>query len=488
MLSSLFLAQAPRLPCTPLRTLSSALVCAAALAGCTSLPVTPAPVTELSQEVASQPYLYQNGWLSAAAATPPPTGPEQAWWLRYEDASLNQLMDNIDRSNPTLEQAQARWRQAQALVRSAQATSAPQVDTSLGANRSGNSGNDSGSSNQLRAGVTIGWALDLWGRNALRVQAAQANADAAQADIAAARLTLQLSTAENYVQLRSLELQQDLLQATLESYQRALDLTTNQYNSGFVARADVIQAQTQLQSVRTQITSNARQHALNHNAIATLSGTVPAALVIGPSPWLQLPAPAAQPPQLPSALLLQRPDLLASQQLLQAANAELGVAQSAWLPDLNLSLTGALQADSWSQWINAPLRVWSIGPALAASLFDGGTRAAATAQAQASLDGQTAAWRALVLQAIREVDDALASSAWLQQQHEQQAELVALAQENLRVMQNQYDAGMVSYLDVSIVQNQELTSRRNMLDLQAQRLLANMQLVAALGGNWSMQP
>ena len=147
-----------------------------------------------------------------------------------------------------------------------------------------------------------------------------------------------------------------------------------------------------------------------------------------------------------------------------------------------------MQAESWSQWINAPLRVWSIGPALAANLFDGGTRQAATAQAQASLDGQSAAWRALVLQAIREVDDALASSAWLQQQHEQQAELVALAQENLRVMQNQYDAGMVSYLDVAIVQNQELTSRRTMLDLQAQRLLANMQLVAALGGNWSMQP
>lgn len=487
MLFSHFLAHAQH---ASLRTLTSTILCAAALAGCTSLPQTPSPTSmaALSQAVGSAPYLYQDGWLSATAATPPRQELEQAWWLRYEDPSLNQLMDDIERSNPTLEQAQARWRQAQASVRSAQASSAPQVEANLGGSRSGNSGSDSGSIDQLRAGVTIGWALDLWGRNALRVQAAQAHANAAQADIAAARLALQLSTAEHYVQLRNLELQQDLLQATLASYQRALDLTTNQYNSGFVARADVIQAQTQLQSVRTQITSNARQHALAHNALATLSGTVPAALQIAPSPWLQLPAPAAQPSQLPSALLLQRPDLVAAQQLLQAANAELGVAQSAWLPDLDLSLSGALQANSWSQWINAPLRVWSLGPALAAKLFDGGTRAATTAQAQANLDGQTAAWRALVLQAIREVDDALASSAWLQQQHEQQAQLVALAQDNLRVMHNQYDAGMVSYLDVAIVQNQELASRRTMLDLQAQRLLANMQLVAALGGNWSEQP
>ncbi|THU05015.1 efflux transporter outer membrane subunit [Lampropedia puyangensis] len=442
------------------------------------------PVLPANLEAAvSTPFLHQDGWLATANQAIPTDTNRMHWWELYGDEALNQLMHAINKNNPTLEQAQARWREAQANIANMRAIDSPQIAANAAATRAGTS--TSATSNQLRTGLTINWLPDLWGRNALRVQAAQASAQAAHADVAAARLALQLSTAENYVQLRTLELQRTLLQETQQAYQRALELTTNQYESGFVARADVIQAQSQLQSVRTQLTSNERQYALTRNAIAALTGQVPATLNLPASHWQALPEPPAQPAQLPSALLLQRPDVAAAQHLLTAAHARMGVAQKAWLPDLNLNASAALQAASWSEFINAPLRIWSLGPALAASVLDGGARQAEQAQVQAQIDGQAAAWRGQVLQAIKEVEDALATSAWLLQQHEQQTEMVKLAQENLRVMQNQYQSGLVSYLDVALVQNQELTNRRNLLDVQAQRLQANMQLFAALGGNWN---
>lgn len=407
------------------------------------------------------------------------------WWAAYDDAQLASLLDAVARANPTLAQAEARWRQALAQVDAARALALPLLGANASASRSGGGTSSSGTGRLYAAGLNLAWTPDLWGRVAREREAAGATAQAASAEIAAARLALQLAAAQAYVRLRALD-QHLALQAQADTaYARSLQLTRHQYEAGLVARADVIQAETQLQALRTQVFTLTRQRALEENALALLSGSTPSQLQIA-AHSAALPAVPAIPDAVPASLLLRRPDLAAAERLVAAANARIGVAQSAWLPDLTLSATGALQGGSFARLLQAPARVWSLGPSLAASLFDGGTRQAAEAQAWAAYDAQAAAWRASVLQAVRETEDALVALASLSAQDAQQQRLVALAADNERVVTYRYEAGEISFLEVATAQNLALSSRRAALDVQAERLVASMQLIAALGGGWAM--
>lgn len=468
----------------PAATLS-ALLTAAALAACSA----PVPRAEPGVELPAR-FHHEAGWLAAAAldgtASPAASAAQQAWWRVFEDPVLDRLLREVGAANASLEEIAARVRQAEAVVAAARAEGRPQLGGSVSASRSGSSANGIGETagTRLSAGLAIAWTPDLWGRIALQQEATRADAAALAADLAAARLALELSAAQHYVRLRTLERRQSLLLRTLDAYQRSLQLTRNQYDSGFVARADVIQAEAQLQSVRTQLLSSRRQHALELNALAELTGRTPSGLQLAPAPDVLLPQVPATPEALPSSLLVRRPDLAAAQRRLAAANARIGVARTAWLPDLSLGASASLQADRLSRWLEAPVRVWSLGPTLAAALLDGGARRSLLAQAEAAYDAQAAAWRASVLQAVRETEDTLASLAILQEQAAQQEILVALAEENLRVVDNRYQAGVVSFLEVATAQNLALDSQRNALEVQAERLIASMQLVAALGGGW----
>lgn len=468
-------------------------IAASLLAVGTLLAACSTPTLREPPQAALPPHFHHEaGWLAAAALGEPaapssaPTTNDSAWWQLFDDPVLDRLLQAVGAANPDLEAAAARLRQAEAGVAAADAEARPWVDGGVSATRSGSRGNDNDSSGtRLSAGLTIGWSPDLWGRIALARQAARADSDASAADLAAARLALELNTALRYVRLRTLERQRRLLLGTLDAYQRSLQLTRNQYDAGFVARADVIQAETQLQSVRTQLLSNRRQHVLELNSIAELTGVPPSELVLVPAPpQAALPPLPAVPRTLPSSLLVRRPDLAAAQRRLAAANARIGIAETAWLPDLGLSASASLQADRLRDWLEAPIRVWSLGPALAATLFDGGARRASIAQAEAAHDALAAQWRGAVLQAMRETEDALASLAILSEQAQQQATLVALAAENLRVVENRYQAGVVSFLEVATAQNLALDSQRNALEVQAEQLIASMELVAALGGGW----
>ncbi|KQP23508.1 efflux transporter outer membrane subunit [Pseudorhodoferax sp. Leaf267] len=430
-----------------------------------------------------QAFRHEAGWQAAQAATVPL---QPDWWAAYGDPVLAGLLAQVAQANPTLAQAEARWRQALAQVDAARALGLPQLGASAAASRSGGGNSSTGTGRLYTAGLDLAWTPDLWGRVAREREAAGAGVQAADALVAAARLALQLAAAQGYVRLRALD-QHLALQAQAETaYARSLQLTRYQYEAGIVARADVIQAETQLQSLRTQVFSIGRQRALEENALATLAGTTPAQLRIAARDAALPPVPAI-PAGVPAALLLRRPDIAAAERLVAAANARIGVARTAWLPDLTLSASGALQSGSLGRWLQAPARVWALGPSLAANLFDGGTRRAAEAQAWAVHDEQAAAWRAAVLQAVRETEDALVALASLTAQDQQQQRLVALATDNERVVTYRYEAGEISFLEVATAQNLALTSRRAALDVQAERLTASMQLIAALGGGWQMQ-
>jgi NodT family efflux transporter outer membrane factor (OMF) lipoprotein len=413
------------------------------------------------------------------------------WWRVYGDAELNRLLQRVGESNAELAQAEARWRQAMAQVDAARALAFPQLGVGASITRSGGSGG-SGSSTlggttgtrQIYAtGLDLSWAPDVWGRAARTRVAAEADADALAALRDAARLALQLTAAQGYVRMRALDANLALQMQADVAYARSLQVTQLQYEAGLVARADVIQAETQLQSLRTQAFTLQRQRALEANALALLAGATPAEVPLFPIDTA-LPAVPPVPTALPGELLRRRPDLAAAEQQLAAAHARLGVAQTAWLPDFTLSASGTLQASNLARLLDAPARVWSLGPQLAATLFDGGARRANEVAFNAAYDEQAAAWRGGVLAAVRETEDALVRVSTLAEQEQQQQRLVELASENERVVGFRYEAGEISFLEVATAQNLALSARRAAIDVRAERLAASMALVAALGGGW----
>ena len=448
-------------------------------------------------------FRHDAGWRTVAAAMPSvqgATAPADNGWAAFADPLLQSLVQETAEGNQTLAQAEARYRQAVAVLGASRSDFFPQLGARTSATRSGGGGSSNNNTRTTTAGTAyaasleLSWVPDLWGRVRRQVESDQARLQASDADRAAARLAQQVLVAQAYFQLRIIDRQNALLQRTLVSYDRALQLTRNQYEAGIVARADVIQSETQRESLRVQIFTLERERTQAEHAIAVLLGRAPGQWRLPPSdvPDTQAVSPGshralavpAVAPQLPSELLLRRPDIVAAERQVAAANASIGVAQSAWWPDLTLGASVGSSASRFAQLLDTPQRVWSLGPSLAATLFDGGRRAAATEQAQALYDERVAAYRQSALAAWQEVEDALSGLQSLAAQAAQQQRLVALAQENERVVTNRYREGLVSFLELSTAQNLTYTSQRNALDTLGEQLATSVRLLAALGGGW----
>ncbi len=402
------------------------------------------------------------------------------WWQIFKDDDLNTLIAAAGTANQTLQQAEARYRQASALLRATRSTFWPTIGVSGAGTRSG--GNTQSTETSYTAAADASWSVDLWGRIRREIEADRALAKVSAADLAGTHLSIQAAVAESYIRLRILDQHQDLLQQTIEAYDKALTLTQNQYTAGIVARADVIQAETQVQSLRTQIADLERARAEEENIIAVLLGRPPAGFAVTETGLL--PSLPTAPETLPSTLLVRRPDIVAAEQHVVAANAEIGVARAAWFPDLTLGARGQLQSSRFSDLFDTPQRIWSLGPSFALTLFDAGRRSAVSDQAEARYDEQVAAYRQTVLDGLRDVEDSLLALQTLQNKKVQQQRLVALAEENERVVMNRYKSGMVTYLEISVAQNLTFSSRRTALDIDADLLLAHIQLITALGGGW----
>ncbi|HEY9279004.1 MAG TPA: efflux transporter outer membrane subunit [Eoetvoesiella sp.] len=430
------------------------------------------------------------GW---TVARPDDAGLRGDWWRLYDDASLNRLMDTLLTSNLNIAQAEAQYREAQALVSSAQAGFYPTVGTSASVTRSG-SGNGQGgsdissgagnSSNQFALSGIVSWEPDVWGRVRRSVQASQAGLQASAADIASTRLSMQSTLAQTYFRLRALDAEQRLLQETVEAYERSLTMTQNRLAAGVAAQADVAVSRTQLENTRTQLLALAWQRAQFEHAIAVLLGQAPSSFdldmmqTVGTVPEI--------PVALPSQLLERRPDVAAAERRTAAANAQIGVAQAAWFPDLTLSAQGGFRSGQWAQWLTAPFSFWSLGPALAYTVFDGGARRAQVDQSRAAYDAQVAAYRLTVLSALREVEDYLVQLYVLGQEQTTQGRALESARESLRLTQNQYEAGLIDYLSVVQVETTALSTERAAISLMADRLVVSVQLITALGGGWDV--
>ncbi|MBN2691171.1 MAG: efflux transporter outer membrane subunit [Burkholderiaceae bacterium] len=444
------------------------------LAACAATPPEPAVKVALPAS-----YTQANSdWQPAQALAAAPRG---AWWSVFDDPVLADLEAQVAQHNQSLAAQLAAYEQAQAAVSQAQAAYYPTLTTGASATRA-KTANIGTVGNSLSASLGASWEPDLWGKVRLQVQAGQASAAASAATLASTQLSLQSTLATSYLQLRSVDAQTKLANDTVAAYQRALQLTDNRYKAGVDTAADVAQARTQLLQAQTSLTDLGVTRVQLQNAIAVLVGKPPSEFSL---PVVStLPAVPAIPAGIPAQLLQRRPDLAAAQAQVAAANAQIGVAQTAWFPNLTLSAQGGSQAARIAQLFSAPSLFWSIGPQLAATLFDGGLRRAQVASSQAAYRQTVASYRQSVLTALQQVEDNLAAQRILAQEAQQQAEVVQAADVSLRLAENQYKAGTAPYLNVLTAQTTATSARNAQLTLLNRRYAASVGLIQALGGGW----
>jgi NodT family efflux transporter outer membrane factor (OMF) lipoprotein len=421
-------------------------------------------------------------------ATPQQIDANHSWWEIYDDGTLNALILEADRANQNIHQAEAQYRQARATADAARAGFWPTLGVGAGVGRARTNTNGVNIGNNYSSAVDASWEPDIWGSVRRSVESGEAGSQASAADLAAARLSIQTTLAQDYLQLRVTDQLKELYARTIAAYVRSLQLTQSQYAAGVALRSDVAQAETQLKTAEAQaIDLDAQRGQLEH-AIAILLGKAPASFSLTPvasastlSLASHLPA---VPPGLPSDLLERRPDIAAAERRAALANANIGVAKAAYFPSLMLSASGGFNASSLAQWFDTPSRVWSLGAALAATIFDGGLRRAHTAQAIAAYDSAVAQYKQTVLSGFQDVEDNLTTLHVLDQEGAVQDQAVAAAQLSERLALSQYRAGTTTYLSVVSAQAIALSNERAAVQIRGRQLIASVGLIKAIGGGW----
>ncbi|MBF0487671.1 MAG: efflux transporter outer membrane subunit [Nitrospirae bacterium] len=440
---------------------------------------------------------------------------KDAWWEVFNDSRLNELEKEVSISNQNLAVKEAQYRQARALVDSVQlyptlsagaaftrnrtsgnltsgggtSSSAPSStgaasSPSSGTGKSSSSGGSQTTNTNYSLSATMSWELDIWGKLRRTIEAYQASAEASFADLEALRLSAQAELAQDYFQLRALDSQRQILNETIDGFEKTLKITRNRYESGAAGKADVLNAETQLKTTVAQSIDLGVQRATLEHAIALLMGK-PASAFSLPFTPLSFMTPSI-PNGVPSELLERRPDIAAAERRVAAANAQIGVAVAAYYPSLTLSPSSGLQSSVISKLFSWPSLVWSLGAQLTQTIFDGGLRLAVTEQARAGYDAAVATYRQTVLTAFQEVEDALSTNEILMAEQRAQDEAVKSAAAASAVALNQYKAGIIGSLDLIVIQNIELSNRKT-AEIISGRIMANsVMLIKALGGPWNV--
>jgi NodT family efflux transporter outer membrane factor (OMF) lipoprotein len=446
------------------------------LCGCAGPSPEPRPAMEVPPS-----FKEATAFRTASLTTPVP----DEWWRAFNEPALNALEGELVIGNENLKASVAQYRAAQAALAGNRSALYPNVGLGLTATRSSAPPfQDPGNTFSLAASAS--WEADLWGRVSAQVDSAQARLEASQADVAAARLSLQALLAQTYFSMRSDEVQIALLDETVAAYTRSLQLTRDRYDAGVVSAADVAQAQTQLKTAEAQRVEARSSRALLEHAIAVLLGKPPALVALPVT--ASLPGVPGVPLQLPSQLLQRRPDIAAAGQRVAAAQAQVGAARAAFFPSVELSGAAGYRADRLGGILSAPHLFWSIGPALALTVFDGGARQAGVDSANAAADLATASYRQTVLVAMQEVEDNLLLASALQEQAGLLQESLVAARRALEIANEQYRGGTVSYLNVVTAQAFVLSAERSLLDARTRSLGATNQLLKNIAGRWDVAP
>jgi NodT family efflux transporter outer membrane factor (OMF) lipoprotein len=401
------------------------------------------------------------------------------WWEIFGDPELNRLEELVNLNNQNVKQAEAQFRQARALVLANHADYYPTIGSTPAISQSYA---EKKASHGFSLPAVATWEPDLWGRVRLSIENAVSNAQVSAADLENIRLSQQALLATDYFLLAAQDMQLNLLSNTIEAYDKNLQLTINRHSGGVASRSDITLAQTQLAGAQAQSTQMRIARAQDEHAIAMLTGQLPASLEIGASKIGGPPPPI--PVAIPSQLLERRPDIAANERQVAAANANIGIAETAYYPTLTLSASPGFLSTSLVNLLTYAGRYWSAGPSLSQTLFDFGRRGAALESAQAAYDATVAAYRQTVLSAFQEVEDDLSNLRYLAEQAVQEQEAVVAAQEALSLEMDRYRAGTDSYLNVITTQIIALGDEQTAITILQQRMSAAVDLVKALGGGW----
>jgi NodT family efflux transporter outer membrane factor (OMF) lipoprotein len=413
------------------------------------------------------------------------------WWLVFDDSQLNQLENELSLQNQDLKVAEARLRQARAAIRFSRAAQYPTIGTApnIGAERFSanqpyfNPALVNNAEGVFNLPLEFSYEVDLWGRIRRTINSAKEQAQATAGDVETAKLTLGAELARDYFDLRSADLQKELLAQTVQAYEKALHLTELRYNGGAAPRADLEQARTQLEAARVQQTDIDQMRANYEHAIAVLIGKLPEEFTLASLPHYKLRTPPI-PLGIAGTLLERRPDVASSERRLAAANEQIGIARSAYFPAVTLGASAGLEGTSIKNWFTWPSRFWAVGPTVSETFFDGGRRKAASEDARANYDASVAIYRQNSLTAFQEVEDNLAALTVLEKEAVQQRRATAAAEKALDLFSKRYKDGVDTYLQVVTSQTTALQNERNEINIQQRQMEASLLLIKAVGGGW----
>ena len=462
------------------------------LSGCMVGPnyKTPAAITAPAFKEAPPAAFAEDGW---KAGQPSDTKWKGDWWTIFDDDKLNELEAQVDTANQSLKSAEANFRAARAQIGVARSNEAPTIGVGPSISSVKNSANQPYFSRSLANNgegnftlpVDLNYEIDLWGRIRRGVTSAREQAQASDADLENARLSLHAELAIDYFGLRMDDAQTMLLDDTVKAYQSALQLTEDRFEGGVSPQSDVSQARTQLDQARVQRTDLEVQRTQLEHAIAVLIGKPPALFALVPlGAHAKAPGLPDIPGIVPSALLERRPDIAGDERRMASANEQIGIAQAAFYPTLSISASGGFEGTSALNWFTWPSRFWAVGPALSQTLFDAGRRRSEKNITVAQYDGTVANYRQTVLTAFQQVEDNLAALRVLSHEAQQQEQATASAKQSLDLFQTRYEGGVDTYLQVVTWQTAALNNERNDLDILQRRLDASVLLIKALGGGW----
>lgn len=457
----------------------SLLFAALLLAGCatrtpldlSSVPATPAAFKEQAASVAA-----------ATPASGEAVG-QGVWWSVFADPVLNQLVEQASRSNNSVQVAAGRLLQARAIARQTDASRAPQVGLGTGVTRQSNADTGHVPATVVSAGASLSYEVDLFGKLAGASNAASLDAASREALLRSTRLLVQADVAQTYLSLRALDAERGLVNSTLQAYRNTLRLTEVRFREGDVAELDVARVRSEVASTESDALALERRRAELEHAVAVLIGEVASTFQIAPVEWAT--ALPVIPAGVPSSVLVRRPDIAAAQTTLQAAQARVGVAKTAWFPSISLTATGGYAAPEVGDLFKLSMRSWGIGALLSLPIFDGGQREAGVQSANAELDIALANYREQILVAFRDVEDQLSALRLLAEQSEAQSRSVASSSRATLLSDTRYRNGFVSQLELLDAQRSELRNRRQALQVKAAQYLSTVGLIRALGGGWA---
>lgn len=461
---------------------SASLLCVSILAACSEAPVYQVPVIP-------QPEAYKGSAAIWQPAQPADQHPRGDWWKAYNDATLDDMVTRLDESNADLAVALANFDRATAYAAQARADYFPTV--SAGAYSTRNRQSDTRALRSIAQpsvygdnalGLMADYEVDLWGRVRNEVKAGEAGAQAAAADLESIHLSLRAELVNNYLALRMLDAQSKLLAQEVSDYAKALELTENRFRGEIASALDVSQARVQLETAQAKSSDIAASRALYEHAIATLVGESASGFSIAPAVVdLQLPP---IPIGVPATLLQRRPDIAAAERRLAQANANVGVAKSAFFPTVDLAAAGGYESAYQAAWLTAPNLFWSIGPSALLTIFDAGRRQAVVDEANAAFNVAGAQYRSTVLHAFQSVEDNLSLLNNLSTESVSLNQAVVDTRRTLDIAMNRYREGIANYLEVVTANAEAQQVQLDELDLRRRQLQASVNLVRALGGGW----